>query len=205
MPRRPCLAVAPEGSLAGETGAPGPADAAESDALMPQNLDRTETALRAECLAAGVQYIQPGGVGYEKETLPRASHATRAVSRDKRRKCLREAIKRRQVDAQPKQASSCKWRGRLVLLWASWFTCLRGACSMDTLGTVGFTQHRARPVPALRPPCARPAAARARNTHARHTRARHARARQFRRPARTQPCSAQGCVCDCLIVKKWYW
>ena len=88
MPRRPCLAVAPEGSLAGETGAPGPAEAAESDVLMPQNLDRTETALRDACMAAGVQYIWPGGVGYEKETDARTSHATRAVSRDKRRKCL---------------------------------------------------------------------------------------------------------------------
>ena len=56
MPCRPCLAVAPEGSLADVTGAPGPAEAAESVALMPQNLDKTETALRDACLAAGVQY-----------------------------------------------------------------------------------------------------------------------------------------------------
>ena len=63
MPRRPCLAVAPEGSLADETGAPGPAEAAERVSLMPLKLDRTETALRAECLAAGVQYIRPGGDG----------------------------------------------------------------------------------------------------------------------------------------------
>ena len=59
MPRRPCLAVAPEGSLADETGAPGPAEAAESVALTALKLDRTETALRAECLAAGVHAVHP--------------------------------------------------------------------------------------------------------------------------------------------------
>ena len=128
MPCRPCLAVAPEGSLAGETGAPGPAEAAESDALLPQNLDKTETSLRDACLAAGVHYIPPGGDGYEKEAQPRVAHATRAVWRDKRRERLRLAITRRRVDAPPKQVGLCKWCGmRRAMEWATWFTLLFGA------------------------------------------------------------------------------
>ena len=107
---------AAQGSAMSGAGAPGGAAPAEDAAAAPPD---TEDRLREECLAAGVHYIPPGGPGYEKETMERVAEATRATHRDRRRKALRQAIKRRNGSKQVCPVALCGTRALVVVVVAA--------------------------------------------------------------------------------------
>ena len=111
-----CLAGAAQGSAMSGAGAPGGAAPAEDAAAAPPD---TEDRLREECLAAGVHYIPPGGPGYEKETMERVAEATRATHRDRRRKALRQAVKRRNGSKQVCPVALCGTRALVVVVVAA--------------------------------------------------------------------------------------